>query len=948
MENPAILFDATTWLGRLSVHQDFAWFAALVAWGLAWIVWSRHPQRLGAWRWLPAAAAVGIAGGLVQFVVFAPTFDMFQDRLVPGSVGNYRPALVDPYWLGDVLSGALFAGLAVAWAAAAARDGGRRWATVPIVIIGGLLIGLQVADPTPASFLVAAAVLAGAVALAERTRGHPWARVALILAALAPVCSTVGPFATLSGLLQRNGPPTPAGLLAGGWSALAGGVALAGLLRRLWSRQHPTTHAALRRDLRWAVAAGALWLAVGVGVAVKSGADNRREIQQNRLRSTAAQAKIFSPALLAPLTDPRFDIVTTTAAADPIAAYSPWLATGAAAEAQRRLAQVVLATPFLEAARIVIVRDGWLAAVLTSEHAGTRGQVELLRRATTEDQAHWADRTSHVEPSPVHEIGYEYYCRAPILGPDGAMLGWLEGVRHEYYLSVERRWRAAPFQVTALGLLVIGLVVVQRQGSREREVARRDALVADEGNRAKTVFLAHVSHELRTPLQNILGYGELLAQEPPPDQRRAHLAALQRQSELMLRLVNDLIDLSAVESGAFPLARRAVAPGLLVQETVASLQSRATTKGLALTVAVGPAVPAWIETDPDRLRQIVLNLAGNAVKFTSHGQVAVALDATPQPDGRWQLAFTVDDTGPGITPAEQTKLFRAFSRLERTAHEEGSGLGLALTAALCRALGGHLRVTSDGATGSQFVATFTAEATAAPATTTDDVVVRHTPGPRDVLLVEDNALMRDLFARALEARGVRVRPAADLASARRAFDAPPPAAAVIDLTLGHEDGGVLLPEFRARAPRCRLVVVSALASPADRARALHQGADAFLAKPVALEALWHALGGGAWATEPLPDYFSGDPAARRAVCAQFHREWPAWSAAIDAAIDARDFAAVRVRAHHLRSSALAVAASDLLAAASALEAAAERGDAPGVLAAWRDCAPAARTVPNAG
>ena len=165
MENPAILFDATTWLGRLSVHQDFAWFAALVAWGLAWIVWSRHPQRLGAWRWLPAAAAVGIAGGLVQFVIFAPTFDMFQDRLVPGSVGNYRPALVDPYWLGDVLSGALFAGLAVAWAAAAVRDGGRRWATVPIVIIGGLLIGLQVADPTPASFLVAAAVLAGAVAL---------------------------------------------------------------------------------------------------------------------------------------------------------------------------------------------------------------------------------------------------------------------------------------------------------------------------------------------------------------------------------------------------------------------------------------------------------------------------------------------------------------------------------------------------------------------------------------------------------------------------------------------------------------------------------------------------------------------------------------------------------------------------------------------------------------
>ncbi len=949
MENPAILFDATNWLGRLSVHQDFTWFAALVGWGLAWIVWSRHPQRTAAWRWLPAAAAVGIAGALVQFVVFAPTFDMFQDRLVPGSIGNYRPALVDPYWLGDVLSGALFAGWAAAWASQAALASGRRWALGFIAVVGALLIMLHIGDPARASFLLAAAVLSGAVALAGPTRGHPWARVALIVTALVPICSTVGPLATVSGLLQRHGPPTPVGLLAGAWSALAGGAALMGLLRHIWSRQHPNTHAALRRDLRWAVSVGALWLALGVTVAVKSGADNRREIQQNRLRSTAAQAKIFPSALLAPLADPQFHIVTTTAAAEPIAAYSPWLASGVATDAQRRLAEVVLATPFLEAARIVIVRDGWLAAVLTSEHATTRGQVELLRRATPADLRHWLDRTPHVEPSPVHEIGYEYFCRAPIFGPDGAMLGWLEGVRHEYYLSVERRWRAAPFQVTALGLLLVGLVVVQRQGSREREVARRDALAADEGNRAKSAFLAHVSHELRTPLQNILGYGELLARAGPPEQRATQLAALRGQSELMLRLVNDLIDLSAAEAGVFPLARRPVAVGTLVDETVAGLRPRALAKGLTLTCSIAPAGPEWIETDPDRLQQIVLNLVGNAVKFTPRGSVAVTLAPTAFADGCWRFALHVRDTGPGIAPAEQAKLFRAFSRLERTAHEEGSGLGLALSAALCRALGGDLRVASDGATGSEFIATFVAAATTAPTAEIRGVSETCSPGPRDVLLVEDNTLMRDLFATALQARGVRVRGTADLATARAALATEPPAAAVIDLTLGTEDGSALLPEFRTRAPRCRLVVVSALTSPADRERALAAGADAFLAKPVALDALWRALGGGDGpAAATLPDYFAGDPTARRAVCAQFHREWPAWSAAITAALAARDFAAVRARAHHLRSSALAVGATDLLAAAGALEEAATRADGPGADAAWRACDSAVRTVPNGG
>lgn len=938
MENPERVYDAATWIGSLSVHQDFFWFFSLLSWSLGLIAWTRHARRAAEWRWVPAAAGLAIATALLQFGIFNPTFDFFQDRLLPGSVAHFRPALVDPYWLGGVLIGVATAAMAAGWVWQAAREWRRPAWRVIAVAIGVVIAGIQAADAPRGGFLLGGWTMLAGGLLVRTTRGKLGARLGLLGAMVGPIFSTVGPVAAGLGLLQQAGPPTPMGLLAGGFQLVLGGTVGLGLAAGAWPRQHPETHAALRRDVRLAGAAAAVLLVAGLVFGIQIARDNRLEIQQNRLRVAAAQAKLFDPALLAPLTDRAFTIESRSPAHEPIVAYSPWLASGVATPLQRRLAAVVIATPFLAAARILVIHDGWLVAVMASDRLGHPGEVELIRRATAEDVAHWRDQTPYVETSGVHEIGYPYFCRAPIISEEGRMLGWLDCVRREYYLSVERRWRAGPFVMTALGIALLGLLVVQRQSGRERELARREAEGASAASRVKTAFLANVSHELRTPLQNILGLGEVLQHEVSAGERRAHLAGLQQQGELMLRLVNDLIDLSAVEAGAFQLAPRPTAPATLVRETVESLRARANHKGLALDWSVAPGVPEWVEVDDGRVRQVLLNLLGNALKFTERGGVRVTCSAAPAAPDRVRLLLEVSDTGPGIPPAEQARLFTAFSRLSHTAAHEGSGLGLAVAAALCRAMEGSLTVESDGRSGSRFTATLLVRGACAPAT---PVVARRVSASAtrpQVLVVEDNVLMRDLFVAMLQARGAVCRSAATMSAALAAARAQPPEVVLMDLSLPDGDGLSRLAEWRAIAPDCRVIVASAHAAAAERERVLAAGAQDFLTKPVTAEQLWAAVGGAAPCAPELPDYAEGQPALREALREQFGREAAEWLAAAEAAFARRDFEALRRQAHYLRSSAIVVGEQEIFRTSGALEAAAAGAEDDARTAeAWRAC-----------
>jgi signal transduction histidine kinase/ActR/RegA family two-component response regulator len=936
MENPVNTYDASTWIGRVSVHQDFFWFFSLLVWVLALIVWWRHPERRKAWAWLPGAGGVAVVTALVQFGLFNPTFDFFQDRLIPGTVSAYVPAVVDPYWLGDVLMGAALAAMAAGWGWLAARRSGRahlRW--LPALFMGGVA-ALHVADPITGGVLLVVAAAIFARTLRAQVVPVTASLCALLVAALLPVFSTVGPLAAALHALQRSGPPTPIGLGTAIFQLLLGVMVLLSLRRGLVERLPAETLPAFRRDsvVFWLLSA--MLLLAGISWGVQTGRDNRREIQQNRLRTTAAHARVFDPALLAPLHRPEFKIDWRDTDGETTPARSRWLASGVAEDARRRLSEVVIATPFLDHARVLVIHDGWLVAALSSEDQARPGEIEVLRRATPADLAQWERKEPYVEESPVKEIGYPYYCRAPIVAEDGRMLGWLDCVRREYYLSVERRWRAAPFLMTALGVGLLGLVFAQRQIGREREIALRSAAVSAEGNRIKMAFLANVSHELRTPLQSILGYTELLTPALNDDKSRARLDALRQQGELMTRLVNDLIDLSAVEAGSFQLSPAPVAPAELAREVVEGLRPRAEGKGLAIQTQVDGNVPAWITADGARLRQVLTNLVGNAVKFTDHGSVTVSVRAETDEDGAVALSIAVWDTGPGIPPTQQSRLFNAFSRLEHTAAKEGSGLGLALSAAICRAMGGDITVESDGVNGSCFTASVRVTPGAAPAMPAAAAAARAGFTPR-VLVVDDNRLVRELFVSSLGERGARCRAAASGAEGLALIAAEKPDVVVLDLALPDGDGSDFVPQFRAKAPGIRIIGVSAHAGADDKARALAAGMDAFLVKPVSLDALWAALAGSSPAATATPVFFDLPPALRDRLRAEFVHELPARRGELSAAVQATDWARVRSAAHYLRNSALVVQAGTLFEACTSLEAAASAGDGRAVAEAWKHC-----------
>lgn len=936
MDHPSFINQVHVLVGRLSVHQDYFWFFSLLGWSFALIAWWRHPRRGPAWPWLPWCAGAAIASAFIQFGMFNPTFDLFQERLIPGTVAEYRHALIDPYWLGDNLLALALAVMAAGWGwLALARSHWSRFRAFPALLLAGVF-ARHVAEPELAGGLLALLGVMAAIALWLKSTPTRWSRLGLAGAALLPALSTIGPLATALGQLQRAGPPTPVGLAAAVFQMLLGGVVFAGLLHEILAFKTAGTSRIRWPELRPFVLGGSLLLGTAMFIGIQNGRDNRREIQQNRLRTTAAHASVFDPALLAPLRSPEFRIQTRSAAGESIAARSTWLARGSAEPARQRLLEVVRATPFLKAARLVVVHDGWLVAALSSHNPA--GSIELLRRATAEDAARWANREAHVEESPAPEIGDNFYCRAPILAADGRMLGWLDCVRSEYYLSVERRWRAAPFVMADFGLVLLALLFVQRRAARERGTAQRAAVVAGESLRVKTAFLANVSHELRTPLQNILGYSELLRQELG-DKPSARLDALRQQGELMTRLVNDLIDLSAVESGSFQLAARPVAPADLVRQTVESLRPRAEAKGLALRCAIAGEVPAWVTADSDRLRQVLINLAGNALKFTDRGTVTVSLRAEPVPEGRLRLILTVDDTGPGIPPEQQGRLFVPFTRLAQTAEKEGSGLGLALSAALCRAMGGSLMVESDGRSGSRFTASLLLATAAAPASVRPIAWPAAGFVPR-VLIVDDNRLVRELFVASLTARGAACRPAANGAEALVRLAEEVPDVIVLDLALPDGDGADLTPRLRVLAPGIRIIGVSAHAGIADRTRALAAGMDLFLTKPVSLDELWTAVIGARTGTAGPAAYFDPPPALRERLYRDFLAELPARRAELAAAMQAGNWPQVRASAHYLRNSALVVHATELFAACTGLETAATAGQADEAQQWWSRCSAA--------
>jgi PAS domain S-box-containing protein len=386
---------------------------------------------------------------------------------------------------------------------------------------------------------------------------------------------------------------------------------------------------------------------------------------------------------------------------------------------------------------------------------------------------------------------------------------------------------------------------------------------ADAANRAKSEFLANMSHEIRTPMTAILGYGDLLFEgclrscEFSKNAAQQHLDAIRRNGEHLLELIDGLLDLSKIEAGKLAVEHMACSPREIVAEVASLMRLRAAVKGLRLECRFAGSIPETIRSDPTRVRQILLNLLGNAVKFTESGSVELVATLLRPDDGPPQLQFQVIDTGIGMTPTEVARLFAPFSQADTSTTRKygGTGLGLTISKRLAGLLSGDIRVASEPGKGSTFTVTIptgslesvemldplTANAAADPMSKTQSVHPTVTLNGR-ILLAEDGLDNQRLLTLVLQKAGADVtvaengQVAFDLASAAQEQGSPFDLI-LMDMQMPVLDGYEATRKLRAHGWARPIVALTAHAMSSDRQKCLDAGCDAYLAKPIGRKVL---------------------------------------------------------------------------------------------------------------
>jgi signal transduction histidine kinase/DNA-binding NarL/FixJ family response regulator len=430
---------------------------------------------------------------------------------------------------------------------------------------------------------------------------------------------------------------------------------------------------------------------------------------------------------------------------------------------------------------------------------------------------------------------------------------------------------------TAAGLGAVAGFVRWRLRAGERERAHLERLVAertaelrvakeaaDAASRAKSTFLANMSHELRTPLNGVIGYAQVLMQDRDLSGRnRERLRVVQASGEHLLRMINEVLDFSKIEAGRMELQIAPFHLPQLLRDCVAALQPRAVEKQLELLVDAAPDLPDLVLGDAMKLRQVIDNLAGNAIKFTGAGRIRLRVARTaPAAAGSETIEFAVEDTGVGISAADQARLFQPFQQAaDGRPPEPGTGLGLAISQRMVELMGGQLRVVSAPGQGSRFHFTLTlpvvAESSAQPETRRRPIV-GYRGRRRTLLIVDDIATNRDVLRDLLAPLGFTLAEAAGGAEALAVVPALQPDLVFLDLRMPGIDGLELARRLRERegGSRLRIVAMSASVLSFDRQEAFASGCDDFLPKPFRAEDLLARLGLALhleWIEEAAPD-----------------------------------------------------------------------------------------------
>ena len=513
-------------------------------------------------------------------------------------------------------------------------------------------------------------------------------------------------------------------------------------------------------------------------------------------------------------------------------------------------------------------------------------------------------------------------------------------------LTREEKLGAVPAGADEIGQLGRACHRASELLAERRAELVRSKEAAEAANQAKSDFLANISHEVRTPLNGVIGITDLALDTELTSTQRDYLDMVKHSSEELLQLINQLLDSAKIEAGKLTLEAMPVGLHELIERTARPLATRAAMKGLTLTFAVSPDVPGYVIGDGMRLRQIIINLVENAIKFTPSGSIQVKAESCRVEGAEVAVCFSVIDSGIGIPREKQAVIFEAFAQADSSTTRRfgGTGLGLAICSQLVELMGGKLWVESEEGSGSAFHFSVGFKRAAAPIRTAPQVqaTVPQQVVALRVLVVDDNPVNRSVAAGMLERQGHRVVLASNgreaVAAARgQRFDL-----ILMDLQMPELDGLAATARIREAernlGRRTPIVAMTARAAEDDRARCLAAGMDDYVSKPVSRHQLLSAIARVCASDLPPPrqgetrrddhatfssaallEQFDGDEELLARVAGIFGDSTPGLLAVLQADIAAGNATAVSRSAHTLRGSLANVGAAHAASLAAEIE-----------------------------